>query len=463
MDQPPAQDSTKHILNVLNDDCIEAIFRRILRLEDFLNMAEVCQRFQQNAKNCFRMQFKWAFLTQHENNDQRYNIIYRHRIPTERAIPFLKTFGPFIHTLKWWSISSESNDHNDDIFKSIVKFTSKTLKELYIHYKYNLDFAQTQFSALEVLRLCDTIPENFEQFPSLKGLSYYESTDCNFLNIFTRTNPPLEWLFLSSEFVTDDIISRFLSLNPQLQNLTLTGSNKLTPMILISIGNNAINLTKLKLSTFRLRLNRKPDLLHANLQYLGALRRLKYIEIELSCTAMFETMINIFAVNEVPIETMRILLTNKNNINRSYQLLTIKTLKYINFLEFPRKNCFNKLMVNILETQTALESIWMFLRDVEDPVPMLEIQNVLRYGLRYCKKLSIFECQLRSLEVNLESYDLVLSMVENRILTKILICRPSSCNCIPDDVLEKNSEKHKWLDVRYVRVSDKGVYNYWSY
>lgn len=45
----PAQDSLKHLLNILNDDCIQEILRKLTNASDFLNAAKTCQRFQVNA------------------------------------------------------------------------------------------------------------------------------------------------------------------------------------------------------------------------------------------------------------------------------------------------------------------------------------------------------------------------------------------------------------------------------
>ncbi|XP_055316218.1 uncharacterized protein LOC129575967 [Sitodiplosis mosellana] len=453
MDQPPAQDSTKHILNVLNDDCIEEIFRRIFCLEDFLNMAEVCQRFQQNAKNCFRTQFKYVFLRRYRNGGYDIGMEsekFRNRcVPFDRAIPFLNTFGSFIHKLEWSTAgqNSSNQERNDDIFKSIVKFTSKTLKELYISY-YRADFAQTQFLSLEYLRLWRTSP-NFEYFPPLKVLKIesIEPTECH---SFMRTIPRLEWFYLSLSDVKDDIVVEFLSLNPQLQRLTLLHCIELSPLILKAIVENSTNLVELCLDS--LYFNRTPDLFNTNLQYLGALGQLKHFEIDLNSTILFKTIINTFAENEVPIETMKIHLCDENpNIDSSYQLLTIRTLKYLDFMIFP-KNCFNELMVTILKTQTELESIKMFCSDdpsEDETLPMLEIKNVLPYG----KNLSEFECHVVQLGVNLESYESVLCLVKNRIRTKIIIGHVSS-KCIPDDVLAKNEHEFEWLDVRYVRMND---------
>lgn len=49
MQIPAAEGSTRHILNVLNDDCIQAILRKLPNINDYLNAVEVCSRFRYNA------------------------------------------------------------------------------------------------------------------------------------------------------------------------------------------------------------------------------------------------------------------------------------------------------------------------------------------------------------------------------------------------------------------------------
>lgn len=47
---------SSNILDILNDDCIRAIFRLLPR-EDLISVADVCTRFQNNAKVMFATRF----------------------------------------------------------------------------------------------------------------------------------------------------------------------------------------------------------------------------------------------------------------------------------------------------------------------------------------------------------------------------------------------------------------------
>ncbi|XP_055308945.1 uncharacterized protein LOC129572857 [Sitodiplosis mosellana] len=441
---PPAHDSPKHILNVLIDDCVDEIFRRIFCLEDFLNMSEVCQRFQKSAKNCFRMQFKLVYLFKR----------YRQEaicVPSTRAIALLNTFGPSIQGLQFQTTSDE--EHNDEIFESIVKFTSKTLKELHIDCYtmcHTIDFEQMPFPALEILHLGSVLPKNIEQIVShLKGLSISHIEPSCFIREFPRLEMfrIVEDYFHDVNYITDDMFCEFVSLNPQLQRLAVIHCNKLTPLILQAIGDNSMNLVELSVSGSGFR--RTPSLLDTNLPYLGSLNQLKYLEIQLNTTTSFKIMINTFAENEVPIEKIKVdlLIIEGQPIDPCSDLKTIKTLKHVDIDEMKNRNLFNEneVLANLIRTQTALETIEMMCYD-ESPMPILNIGNMLKHG----GNLRKFELYTGILDFNLESYESVLCLVRNRTRVEIILGNQKS-KCIPEGVVTNN----EWLEVRYVTGSDK--------
>lgn len=51
---PPSQNSLNHILNALNDQCIQHVLTYLIGdIRDFYSAAEVCRKFQDNAKKCY--------------------------------------------------------------------------------------------------------------------------------------------------------------------------------------------------------------------------------------------------------------------------------------------------------------------------------------------------------------------------------------------------------------------------
>lgn len=83
----PHQASSKHILNALDNDCIQEILRRLNNFEDALNIAETCVKFQTNFCQYFLLMEKVFYL----NNDHLYFVskLKKHfELPTTRMDSF---------------------------------------------------------------------------------------------------------------------------------------------------------------------------------------------------------------------------------------------------------------------------------------------------------------------------------------------------------------------------------------
>lgn len=85
----PEQDSDSHILIALNDDCLREVFG-YFGIIDLSNAAEVCVRFNQQAKETFASKYKKLELSQ-----QGKKAITRDQIES-----LLRNFGSMIHTFK---------------------------------------------------------------------------------------------------------------------------------------------------------------------------------------------------------------------------------------------------------------------------------------------------------------------------------------------------------------------------
>lgn len=98
---PPAQDSTHHILNALDDHCLCEIFQSFEHVADFDAIANVCQRFNRIARRVFPTKISMRLI--HFNFDDlvfddgvHFNFITLSQIET-----FLINFGSSIFSLQF--------------------------------------------------------------------------------------------------------------------------------------------------------------------------------------------------------------------------------------------------------------------------------------------------------------------------------------------------------------------------
>lgn len=178
--QPPAQDSPQNILNVLCDDCLREIFKK-LHFSTLDTVANVCIRFNLVAKE--------AFLSKYQSKTINILELDWNRNPTMSQIEyFLKKFGS--------SISSIS-----------------TIKEVFTHphYRLNVDaniilkmigthcknLKKLEFSGLNVNDRA--FYENRELFERLKILKIRDTTSPSIFDILSMCSQ-LECLYIDTYF-----------------------------------------------------------------------------------------------------------------------------------------------------------------------------------------------------------------------------------------------------------------------
>lgn len=156
---PPSQDSSQHILNALNDKCIQRILSYLIGdIRDFLSAAEVCKKFQDNAKKCFPSIYADFYMGQEMD----------YHLPMYRVQTFLSIFGHLIESLKW--IRNRQNTFESEIFNAIADFCGNSLRRLFIH-RHDLDFIiASQFKSLDELTLIGCKINNFKVPSMLRKL-----------------------------------------------------------------------------------------------------------------------------------------------------------------------------------------------------------------------------------------------------------------------------------------------------
>lgn len=265
MHLPPAQDSPEHILNALNDDCILSILRELTNLRDFLRATEVCTRFQENAKRCFRVLFKQVRV------DDSYVTPYS--ITVTDLPSFLPIFGEFMQSLEWLSKENRNQD-NINVFEMIAKH-SDSLNEL-MSLGQNLDFNTcSKFKALEAMHITSGAIHNFQSHLKLKYLVLRQVKIKN-IDWLTKPFPKLRLAeFFKIDTLTDDVLIKFLAHNPQLRRLKLSVCENLTSASFEYIAKCVPNLRYFTFASYTEHLlqNFNEHVLHlTNLKHLRSLR-----------------------------------------------------------------------------------------------------------------------------------------------------------------------------------------------
>ncbi|XP_031634722.1 uncharacterized protein LOC116348011 [Contarinia nasturtii] len=397
-----AENSPYNILNMLNNDCIEEVFRRVKNVTDFLNMAQVCQRFQNCAKNCFRTQIRCIKINGKDSS-----------VPLERVQELFDLFGPLMQSITFESTFDVEQD--DYIFGLITNACGETLAELSI-IDYNPNFGdQMPFKELKTLDMCRISPQNFRLVTTLNTLRIRD------LRRFQDGRS------------LDDALSDLLSSNTQLQELVVNCCG--SPSIFRVIAKCAPNLVNLTVETPHFDAFPQKHV-KENLLHLGTLRQLRSLKLDLYCFISLASIVNLFAKNGIAIEKLSMKVCSVGPLKyHNEQWLSLKALKQLDILTWSDDVCIDEL-VNVMKKQTTLERMEIVsLRALN----MSGIENILKYG----KNLNQLVASISVLNVDLKSYESVLNLARNRANVKI------GFGCgkvyVPDDILEKN---RNWLDIQ---------------
>lgn len=413
---PPDQESPKHILNALNDHLIQIILKHLCEIEDFISAAEVCQRFQANARECFRISFKeWRI------SDVMYPCHRRNQLsPLQRLQNFLNIFGNLIQSLDF----SVNFENYDEVFNMITDFCGPTLTQLRIC--HDLDFnTRTPLRALQKLELDGAKPINFNLHSQITELTL-DITLKEPEDWLMRTFPNLKKAIFRMGFydnLTDHTFIKFSSLNPQLEFVAISCS-RLTSSIFNNIEVRLPNLASFGFRNNNIRIDSDDNFVH-----LGKLRKLKLLA---------------FECNEIPTSKLIELLANHNSPVENLMLYpkcggiekSTPELKMLDGIALG--SISDESLINLVKTQTRLEAVAV----VTGTITIWGIRKALEYG----KKLHTLRVGLKSNEImDSNHYKSILSLARGHVMVTIWLENAHQlCTDIPADVLEAN---RKWINI----------------
>lgn len=357
-DIPPAQDSPKHILNILSDYCIQVILSKLDNILDFYNAAKVCTRFQMNAKSvCFPFKdilFDCEGLKWTDDNEEKYPI------PTQCVEEFFSIFGQVIKSIdyvqRWddpyffgeynWDESEEIVEMNiyDDV-NLIQKYCRNNLVKLSIAAAcYFFGYLDSKFESIEVLNLSSASIASGDLFPKLKILCL-SGLDTTGMDWIGNEFPHLKKLFISGvNQLNDTIFIKFQTLNPQLEELTMYNPTCefLTSLIWQDIGERLPNLVSLDVY---------PIKIDKNILDLCKLQKLRELSLDKFywCNDSFKPLFDLFVDNNLLIEKLSI---NGIDIEAAMSLKKLKTIKDLTI-----SRTSNEIIIDIVKELPALEQL----------------------------------------------------------------------------------------------------------
>lgn len=392
------QDSPNHILNALNDYCLQQILKHMETRYDILNAAKTCTRFQANIISCFQHKCKEVEI---RNNTEMFDAFNLNCIALHEVYNILSVFGPTIEKLYWMATRNPTKDN--ETLKTIARFCGRTLVDLHIRDYVSHIRKRLRFTALQILNL-ENASCNFKIHSQLKyleicqtlyeplGIRIAESLGRQFRNF-----PKLEHLVLRN---VDALIRRkfkqFVSLNPQLKKLTISGCKQLTSTIFVDIAKRLPNIEGFNFQPYLRcsqplnddvqhlgRLHNLTDLQLTDIEefsFLGQLDNLKHLKFSEFEEDKFVELAHVLAKKEVTVEHLSI------SLARCQSLEFVNVPKMKSLKRFTISKLSSVGILNLVKTQTTLNEI--NLEYSGEDVSMDVIKEVFSIG-KYLTELSL--------------------------------------------------------------------------
>lgn len=441
---PPNPDSPQNILNALNDHCIQEILLRLNDINDFMNAAKVCTRFEINAIICFPTKFTIIYI---DSQDEPSNNLSMKQLPS-----FLSTFGQHVQSIVWGYPKKLDFRNTDRIIQSVdeilleesdQKIDEDTLNMIADYCRYSLvEFEMnghyanlnilSRFKSLEKLKLRLVFLRGHGPLPALKwlNLTYFKAENYGWLaQIFPN--------LLTAEFsgvcaLTSDIFIEFQRLNPKLRDLVVNECDDMDQTIYDNIAERTPNLERLSI----------PSNFNSDKRYsiygirpcpfvsISNLHKLKILRLPFGSDYDFDRLYDEIVANCLPVETLEI------NYSKTYYfeiLKEIKTIKNLRFMYDINVDMLNNIVRELPHLENLFAIIYHF-----------EIDKILKI-LQNGKKISYLFIAIidYNLSVDLNIYHSILALVENRIKTRIFI-QYNPLIQVPNEILEANK---KWLKI----------------
>lgn len=397
--QPPEQGSNAHILVALNDDCLQEVFRR-LELLDLTRIAEVCKRFNKEAKKTFERKYKHLKLEYGSDFSGQ----------PEALEGMFGHFGSSIQTLSTEAYASESETF---ILQLINRYCNPTLKSLELRafdLEGNFEHIMPMLSRLETLTLIECTCYFVNVLSNCTELQKLRLENCTFL----EENRFLEQQFMrleevhliSNNGINEATLERFLDSSTTLLRLSIDENERCsTSQVLRSIGENLTNLQELSFCQAIENQNNFQD----NVQYLNRLTSLKSLKLDFNQQPV-RPLMDALSSHQIPIEHIEIY----NGQIDTTAIESLSMLKQVKTLGINGSSGLtDEFLVELGKKLPELKVV--HLKDLNT----IDNSRLTTIGLKkmvlHANKLSLLKIQLvYSIVIDIDDYKMMLKSVQNR-------------------------------------------------
>lgn len=306
------QDFNSHILNVLNNDCLQEIFKH-LNAFDLKSVAETCIRFNQLAKETFRLKYRHLKLRSLSNEAEKIQTLFF-------------SFGSLIQSLE-----IVDNKLNYSMVRLILRdcphLKALSLEDVAITCKWI--GLQTLFARIEALTLKNVVQRRCVKNMFAKCLKLRRLTmkNCRQFNREMNQNfPNLQEVEILNSIDDNHHLYGLIRFNPTLVKLSIgrhyrTHDYRGELGVLQLIARTMPNLQSLEMNSFCRR--------NWEFQDRVNLRSLKVFKMNFSST-LITSMVRALAENEVPIEHFIICFgkIDKDGIQQTTELKLLTVLEF---------------------------------------------------------------------------------------------------------------------------------------
>lgn len=402
----PEVDSPLHILNSLNDHCLQQIFKRIT-IVDLSSVAEVCTRFKQNAEQifslCHEKRFRCVSLT-----------LVKHQV-----------FANFVHLIKSVYLNGSQTSRCLDYFNKYSLIQSLHLRSADIH----VDKLKPLISKIKSLEIasCVFFGEQADLFSFCGELQFLKVKLSKFEQFLPCKIPKLEKFEYDDYFYSENLVS-FIEANSQLSSIKITTVNKSrTPTNfidhLLQFG-NLKSLNVLKLPCFQFSVT---PLIRSLRNNNISLEQLEFID----CRMDYESFQDIFQMKTIKILT----------------ITGIETLSHDQFVGLARE--LPALEVIRMETQ--------FKGDAK--ITIDSIDNFIQHSKNlYLLTIGV----INNMTIDQVSYNHLLDLMkkqQRKTLFITIIYKNSMKILVPKQTLLKNKEKIRIVKINYNNYNYAELYD----